>query len=269
MSYLNIIKRRGILKHLHLAKLLVLIALLSLSALACKSASPPQQDGVVLQEHFDRGTLDLSRWIVTKDGDFAEMVVDVIDADPGEVVDYRLRLRANTIGTSDNTVKFLGVRNSQMINFTEAKTISLDLDWNNQANGSYLTGGIFLCPVATEANPATQPDWIAFEYVGVPPGQNSRFQVDRMNAGNLKLLFTEGWPDLQRTGRKIANQHLEVTIDGNSLRVRENGDEIFSSGDAGINFTQAYLYLQVSSHSNYPTREVYFDNVMVKELSHK
>ncbi len=269
MFYLNVINRTVILKHLVLAKLLGLIALLSLSAFACKSASPPQQNTLVLQENFDRGTLDLSRWIVTKDGDFAEMVVDVVDADPGESVDYRLKLRANTLGTSDDTVKFLGVRNLKIVDLTEAKAFFLDLDWNNQANGSYLTTGIFLCPVATDINPATQPDWIAFEYVGVPPGQNSRFQMARMNANNLKLLFTEGWPDQQRTGRKIANQHLELIIGTHSLEVRENGNELLSSAYPGLNFTQAYLYLQMSSHSNYPAREVYFDNVMVKELSHK
>jgi hypothetical protein len=91
-----------------LVELLVLIALLSLSAFAFKSASLTQQNAVVLQESFDRGILDLSRWILTKDGDFAEMSVDVYDTDPAETTDRRLMLRASTMGTDDSTVKFLG-----------------------------------------------------------------------------------------------------------------------------------------------------------------
>ncbi len=38
------------------------------------------------------------------------MAVDVVDVDPGEKTDYRLMLRAGTVGTSDDTVKYLGVR---------------------------------------------------------------------------------------------------------------------------------------------------------------
>ena len=101
----------------------------------------------------------------------------------------------------------------------------------------------------------------------VPPGQNARFQVASTNTGSLRFLFTEGWPDKQRTGRKIANQHVELIIYKNSLKVMENGEELFSTDDHGQDFTQAHLYFQVSSHSNYPSREVYFDNIMVQSVS--
>jgi hypothetical protein len=47
----------------------------------------------------------------------------------------------------------------------------------------------------------------------------------------------------------------------------ENGEGLFSIGNHGINFTQAYLYLQMSSHSNYPSRDVYFDNILVQRVS--
>ena len=101
--------------------------------------------------------------------------------------------------------------------------------------------------------------------MGVPPGKNARFQVARKNSDNLRFLFTEGWPDEQRTGREIARQHVELIIDRNSLRVVENGEEVFYTEEHGLGFTQAYLYLQMSSHSNYPTREIYFDNIMVQD----
>lgn len=249
------------------ARLFTILCLLSGLIFTLTGCSSTQKISLLIHDNFDRSGLDVSQWKVTHAGDFAEMTANVIDVDPGEYVDNRLRLSANTIGTSDETVKFLGVRNMQIIDFTEAKAISFDLDWNNQANGCYLSAGIFLCPVSTDVNPATESDWIAFEYVGVPPGENARFQIAKMNNGNLQFLYTEGWPDQQRIGRKISNEHVEIIIGSNNLSVGENSKEIFSSKQFELNFSQAYLYLQMSSHSNYPTREVYFDNISVQSSS--
>lgn len=62
---------------------------------------------------------------------------------------------------------------------------------------------------------------------------------------------------------------MELIIDRKGLKVTENGKELFSTQDHGIDFTQAYLYLQMSSHSNYPAKEIYFDNITVSSaLSH-
>lgn len=49
--------------------------------------------------------------------------------------DHRLKLIANTIGTSDDTVKFHGIRNIYRVDFSRGLNISFDLDWNNQSNG--------------------------------------------------------------------------------------------------------------------------------------
>ncbi|MFA4837352.1 MAG: hypothetical protein WC749_14955 [Dehalococcoidia bacterium] len=229
-----------------------------------ESAKGKISDLTFFQDDFESGFLDLSRWQVTRENDFAQSIVDVRDVDPSEGKDHRLRLGANTIGTDDATVKFHGVRSLGEIDFSAGRVISFDLDWNNQQNGSYLTAGIFLSPVSTDTNPAARTDWISLEYIGVPPGQNARFQIARMRTGNLQLLFTEGWPEQQRTGRKIGNQHLELAIDSRGLKVIENGEDIFSTEYHGLVFTQAYIYFQMSSHSNYPAREVYFDNISIK-----
>jgi hypothetical protein len=217
-----------------------------------------------ISDDFQEGVLSENQWRLTRQNDFRQSIVDVVDVHQG---DYRLRLLADTIGTMDDTVKFHGIRSLRKIDFAEGKVISFDLDWNNQANGSYLTAGIYLCPAATDTNPRDEPDWIAVEYVGVPPGKNARLQVASMNRGNLRFLFTEGWPDKQRTGREITNQHLELFIDKNGLKVLENEKELFSTLDYRQDFTQAYLYLQMSSHSNYSSREVYFDNIAVQSAS--
>lgn len=92
-------------------------------------------------------------WQITREGDFKESMIDVYDADPTENVDFRLRRRANTIGTRDDTVKFHGVRSRYIVNFSDAKEISFDLDWNNQSNGCYLTASLYLCPTMTSGNP--------------------------------------------------------------------------------------------------------------------
>jgi len=212
-------------------------------------------------DDFQNGILSESTWRLTRQNDFKVSIIDVIDVGKD---DFRLRMLADTIGTRDDTVKFHGVRSLQKIDFTGGKVISFDLDWNNQSNGSYLTAGVYLCPVATDTYPRDEADWIAFEYIGVPPGKNSRFQVASKNNGNLRFLFTEGWPDEQRTGRKIANQHVKLIIDKNTLKVLENEEELFSTLDYRQDLTEVYLYLQMSSHSNYSSREVYFDNIMVQ-----
>jgi hypothetical protein len=120
----------------------------------------------IFNENFSEGILNAERWQITCEGDFEESTIDVYD--------HRLRLRANTIGTSDDTVKFHGVRSVQRVDFSRGLNISFDLDWNNQSNGCYLTGSVYLCPTATNENPRDGNDWLKFEYVGAPPGQNAR-----------------------------------------------------------------------------------------------
>ena len=140
-------------------------------------------------DDFQDGSLSEKRWILTKQNDFRQRTIDVIDVGRG---DFRLRLSADTISTGDDTVKYHGIRSVKYINLVEGKAVSFDLDWNNQANGCYLTAGIYLCPTSTDANPRDEPDWLALEYVGVPPGKTARFQVVRRIKGNLRFLFTEG-----------------------------------------------------------------------------
>jgi len=142
---------------------------------------------VAVRDNFSDGTLNPEIWQITREGDFKESTIDVYDAAPTENGDYRLRLRMNTIGTSDDTVKFHGVRSVEKVNFCEGKEISFDLDWNNQSNGCYLTASLYLCPTATNGNPREEKDWLKFEYVGVPPGRNARCVIAAKSDGKVKL----------------------------------------------------------------------------------
>ena len=55
-----------------------------------------------------------------------------------------------------------------------------------------------------------------------------------------------------------------MALGGDSLVVTENGAKILEADDLRLDFEQAYLYLQHSTHSNYPPRAVFFDDVLVR-----
>lgn len=214
------------------------------------------------REGFDSGRLDRSRWVVTEEGDFKESVVDVLDVSDGGAGDFRLRLRADTRGTRDDTVKFLGARTVGSFRVAAGTRVGVTLDWNEQANGSYLSAGLVLTPEATGQNPLRGRHWLKVEYVGVPPGRNGRLSVVACSRGRERTLFTEGWPEANRQGRRIGMQALRLVFEESSFEVHENGRRLFES-TSPVSFEEAYLHLQLSSHSNYPHREVYFDDVQV------
>jgi hypothetical protein len=169
------------------------------------------------------------------------------------------------MATADDTVKYLGACTAGSFDFAAGLAIEYELDWNGPANGSYLTAGLFLTPARGGGAAEEAQDWIAFQYLGVPPGRNGRGQLARRVRGNLRFLETEGWPQserVDRVGRPIGLQRVRWRIDGQNLTIWENGREYFS-GPHGLKFTEGYLCLEMSSHNNYRARAVYFDNVRV------
>jgi hypothetical protein len=223
-------------------------------------------ESVLFQEDFDTGLLDTDVWMLTHEGDVKMRITDIFDTDASEGEDYRLRLGIDTIGTRDDTIKFVGVRSESAINISEGThDISFELDWNNQSNGCYLTASFYLCPTATDGNPEEEDEWLKFEYIGVPPGYNARSLIASKVNGRIEYLSTDGWPK-QKTGRSIGNQRIEIVIDDGRIRVLENGTELFKSEDKVIEYPLTFIYFQMSSHSNYPLREIYFDNVVVQSV---
>ena len=82
--------------------------------------------------------------------------------------------------------------------------------------------------------------------------------------GRARTLYTEGWPDINRTGRKIALQRIMVVFSDRLLfQIWENDQLIYDSKLDELSFSKVYLYLQLSSHSNYSARSIYFDNIQV------
>jgi hypothetical protein len=212
------------------------------------------------QEHFrddfSSPSLQGGRWVVTAAGDFKERTVDVTS-------DHRLRLRADTVGTRDDSVKFLGVRTREAFAVGEGLCVAATLDWNDQANGSYLSAALVLAGAATLENPLRGEDWLAAEYVGVPPGRNARLQLDSSRSGRRRTLEDEGWPHAQRGGRTIGKVRVVLFVAPAGIRLWEDGELRHQSTAPGSSAERVFLHLQLSSHSNYPAREVYFDDVEV------
>jgi len=195
-------------------------------------------------------------WEVLSEGDFENKSVESSGA--------RLRFLTATRGTRSDTVKYLGVRSRESFRLSEGTVVSLDLDWNRQANGTHLSAGFALAPTAASANPSGLADGLRIEYIGVPPGKNARMVITTRVGGRESRLFTEGWPDSNREGRRIGLQHLQLVLKkSGAFSVVENGRSIFESREGALTFDAAYLYLHATSQSGYPPREIFFDNVRV------
>lgn len=142
---------------------------------------------IEFQDNFNAGFLDPERWRIIQEGDIQQNIIDVIAVDPIKSDECRLRLGMNTIGTRDDTVKYIGVRSVKKFSLHALSEISLDLDWNNQSNGCYLTAAVYLCPTVTNTNPEKEDDWLKLEYIGVPPGYNARAVISIKERGTVKL----------------------------------------------------------------------------------
>lgn len=235
----------------------------ALAAVAVILLGPPPGAGASFADNFESGFLDPSRWSETGAGDVAARTTAIVADGGNGTPDHWLSLGAETIGTRDDTVKFVGVRSRQPVPVAERTEASVELDWNGQENGCYLSAGFYLCPTSTDANPEDEPDWLRVEYIGVPPGSNARAVVAIKTAGRVETLFSDGWPE-NRSGRPIGRQRLRILLEGGRVRLFENGNELTLSGQAAAVYPSAYVYLQVSSHSNYPLRTVRFDDVAVR-----
>lgn len=233
----------------------------AIAGLACLLATAHGAAAGAWREAFVAGQLDPQRWLRTQDGDFRTQAVEIVSADLG----YRLRLAADTRGTRDDTLKHLGVVSRCPLPIGPDTRLRVRIDWGPPANGSYLAGTIFLSPHATTGDPATTPDYLAVGYVGVPPGRNARLLVTARVHGQVRTLFADGWPDTNRGGRPVGQSQLEVTWRAAELEIRENGRVVHVGRAAEAPFAAAYVYLQMTSHSNYAERAIHFDDVLVME----
>jgi len=219
----------------------------------------------VFEESFEGGPLDRTRWLATEGNDLHDRALEIVEVSSPRGPRHALRLMADTRGTDDRTVKSVGVVHREPIDLSGTVEIEFVLDWNRQANGSYLSAGLYLAPGLTDVSPETGSSWLKVEYVGVPPGRNGRCQLAMNHSNRLELLSTEGWPESQKTGRALGRQRVKLILRRGSVEAFENGRRFYASGRPMLPFDRGYLYLQLSSHSNYGPREVRFSDVVVRE----
>jgi hypothetical protein len=172
--------------------------------------------------------------------------------------DGRLALALDTLGTDPHTLKVVGVRSRAP---ARLRRVEWTLDWNAQANGSYLEAALYLSPQATDGDPAALPDWLRVDHVGVPPGQRWRYEVAEQRHGALSFLDQAGWP-ADRSGRApgAPRARLDLGPDGR-VTYAEDG-VVLSSVHADVPLDRPlYVYLTLTGHSNYPKRMVFVDDV--------
>ena len=203
-------------------------------------------------EDFSGDVLDRGEWLETASGDFSERQIRIV---PGR----GLEVRIGTEGTRDDTVKYAGARRRRAVSGRDLQRVRVTIDWNGQENASYLTASVVLSPHSAQ-NPLETGDWFQAGYVGVPPQGNARLLLIEQVAGVKWTLFDEGWPGANRTGRPISRQTLEIFRAGPEMAVVENDREV-SRTRAMPWKDDLYVYLQVSSHSNYRPRSVVFGGV--------
>lgn len=248
------------------APCLVLAWLQGLSVIRPPLIAAGAAQDVVWSESFEEGRLDRARWNPTAAGEVRDRSATVVEGATGPRR-FRLALTADTRGAADDTVTVTGIRSGRRIPLSGETRVSLDLDWNDQPNGSYLSGGVVLSPHATDGDATDTPDWLKVEYVGVPPGRNARMVVAVRRGGVERTLDTEGWPDRNRSGRAIGLQHLTIVTRDGSVEVWENGVQRYASSVRVIAFDLAHLYLQMASHSNFPRRTIFFSGIRVERRS--
>jgi|GEM_PF-3569254 len=221
---------------------------------------------LLMGDDFEDGMLHPLRWRTFSVGDFNTVIADVVPA-PGadSPADHRLRLHADTIRAVQVPAKSVGVRFEPLIQFGDGKRIEIELDWNNGGglgNGSYLAAGLMFVP-HIDGRPAQQDHWLKIRYIGVPPRDRARLLIETRKKGSDTVLFNEDWPKQNRTGRAIGKQQLVLHLSATSLRLNENGRTVFETDNHNLGFDRGYLCLLLDTHSNYPPREVYFDNLRV------
>ena len=87
----------------------------------------------------------------------------------------------------------------------------------------------------------------------------------RQAGGVTRTLFDDRLPDTNRLGRTIARVELEVAWREDAVEIREDGRVVLRVARSSVPFTDAIVYLQLASHSNYPARSIHFEDLRVSQ----
>ncbi len=171
----------------------------------------------------------------------------------------RLALSLTTMGITPKPLAVTGVRSVKPV--SGSIDLAFTLDWNRQANGAYLKVAVYLSPHRTDGDPAQLDDWVRVSYIGVPPGDRWRHELAERRGKRLAFLDRAGWPH-DRRGRVpgVAKVHIRWT--GGRLELLEGGATLSKVTARG--WSEHYVYVTLTSHSNYPQRTVYVDGLRLR-----
>ena len=159
---------------------------------------------------------------------------------------FRLGISADTRGTRDDTVKFVGVHGAFTIRLDGRFASRSTWIGTSRAMAAMLGGGSCSRRIRIRRVRSSLRDWLKVEYVGVPPGTNARMVIG-LRGGQERTLHNEGWPETNRAGRTIGLQHLVIVFRDQIVQVRENDQLVYDSKQRVADFNSAFLYLQMSS----------------------
>jgi len=225
--------------------------------------SPALLSAVAPSDSFDEDHLNQARWTRIGAGDNTRRVIGILAAREQAPHERCLGIGIDTRETKNDTVKVAGVRSIPKFALVNGTRISTVLQWLEQKNASYFKAQILLSPYPVSGNPLLTPDWLGVAYVGVPPRENARLVVETRVNQQERTLYREGWPLVNRAGRPISAQQIEIRFRSDGFDLLENDTVIFQS-QARPPFREAYLYLLVTSHSNFPLRLVCFDDIEIR-----
>ncbi len=188
----------------------------------------------------------------------------------------KLQISLQTIQLPPESVYLIGLKTKQSKSFfleneKQEKKINphqlgFTLDWNQQFNGSYLSAGLIITQSSQIPSFQSLSDYIAIEYIGVPPGKNGRLQISEKHAGNLKIVYDEGWPQLQREGKLLGIQKILAQYSSQGLEIKENDNIVLHSHHTALFEQSVFFYFFVQSHNNYYERTVFFDDIFVQSM---
>ncbi len=203
---------------------------------------------VVAKRSFDRDS-----WISFRVGDFRQSAIEI---------DKTLRLAADTRGTPPGTWKHLGVRSAAPIPLREGTFLSISVEWPENSDTSSMSASIVLSPYAIPGDPRTSSEWIDVSSIGTGLAAGRLVVTSDVDGVSLTH-FSEETPRVDFAGRPASRQDVRITVSNRTIQIEEDGWKLTETGPPALPSDQCFLYLMLSSDSNFPLREVQFSELKI------
>ena len=190
-----------------------------------------------------------------------------LDAQQGAIrVDaHGLRMELETYGRPHAEVSVTAAAWKEALDFSaQAQTMTVQLDWLEDSNASYLSAGLAIVPEDAElkGDPRDLPQVTHLSFIGVGPGATARRELLVQRQGQELARDTEGWPEVEREGRHLKSVSVRLVVSGDLIRIEEEGRAPVSV-KSSLGFARGRLVLFAASHSNSMRRAVRFTQLRV------